>query len=390
MVDLKARLKALERDNRLRHLRPLSGPQGRVIELSGRELLNFSSNDYLGLAAHPVIREAAHCAIDTHGLGAGAARLLVGNFDFAAALEERIAKWLGAESCLLFSSGYHANLAILPTLAEASDRILSDELNHASLIEGCRLSRSPRDIFPHKTPPLDELTSNDWMLTESLFSMDGDWAPIAAMESSAKSAGARLIVDEAHAIGVHGPRGAGLASRASFARIGTMGKAFGSYGAFIVGSHELMAVLRSSARSFMFTTALPAPILAASLAALELITSNEGDSFRASLHSNCQAVATMLAPFKVNVPEHLTAVHERTSTQVLPPGPIFSLELGSESRALQVSAALEEAGLLVQAIRPPTVPVGRSRLRLVITASHTSDDLARLAHALKTVLDVRA
>ena len=371
MKDLEERLARIEGLGRRRRMRDLGSAQGPEVMLDGRRLISFSSNDYLGLANHPTIRAAAARALDERGHGAGSARLLVGNFDLATELEARLAAWVGAEAALLFGSGYLANLAVLPTLVERGDRVLSDRLNHASLIDGCRLSRGAVTVFPHLAVP-EDLGGNDWVVTESIFSMDGDSPPVESLEERCREAGARLVIDEAHALGVAGPGGRGLAGR-PFARVGTLGKALGSYGAFVAGSAALIEVLRNSARSFIFTTGLPAPVLAASIAALDLAAGAEGDELRVGLRRRCEQLAAGLTELGIR------AVAETA---------IFPVVLGSEERALAVAGRLEEDGLLVQPIRPPTVPEGGCRLRIVVTAAHRESHVDQLLDCLERALGV--
>jgi 8-amino-7-oxononanoate synthase len=369
MKELEERLARIEALGRRRRMRDLGSAQGPEVILDGRSLISFSSNDYLGLANHPAIRAAAARALDQRGHGAGSARLLVGNFDLAGELEARLAAWVGTDEALLFGSGYLANLAVLPTLVERGDRVLSDRLNHASLVDGCRLSRGEVTVFPHLEVP-DDLAPNDWVVTESIFSMDGDSPPLQSLEERCREAGAHLVIDEAHALGVAGPGGRGLAGR-PFARVGTFGKAFGSYGAFVAGSAALIEVLRNSARSFIFTTGLPAPVLAASLAAVELAAGPEGDELRGGLRRRCEQLAA-----------GLTELGIRASAETA----IFPVVLGSEERALAVAGRLEDGGLLVQPIRPPTVPAGGCRLRIVVTAAHRASHVDQLLERLGRAL----
>jgi 8-amino-7-oxononanoate synthase len=357
MAEYADRLERFARRDRLRTLRDLQSPQGARLVVDGSELLSFSSNDYLGLANHPVVVAAARDALDRYGHGAGAARLLTGNFELAGALERQLADWLGAEASLVLGSGYLANVGVLSALVGGGARLFSDELNHASIIDGCRLSRAAVHVYPHKTVPAVE-NDSDWIATETVFSMDGDSPDLDRLDERCAATGARLIADEAHALGVVGD-GRGLAGAAEV-RIGTLGKALGSYGAFVAGSRELIDLLINTARTFVFSTGLPAPTLAAACAAVELTRGPVGDAARARVRELSERLAAGLADLGIAAAAS---------------SPIFPVILGSEERALQVSSQLEADGLLVQAIRPPTVPEGSSRLRVVVSASHRPEDI---------------
>ena len=333
--------------------------------VDGRPLVCFSSNDYLGLASHPEVKAAAADALESHGHGAGAARLLAGNFELYARLESELADWLGTDAALVFGSGYLANVGVLSSLAVAGERIFSDQLNHASIIDGCRLSRAEVEIYPHlAAPPVD--SEHDWIVTESVFSMDGDSPDFSMLERLCQRTGARLIVDEAHALGVIGD-GSGISSGAHLI-VGTLGKAFGSYGAFAAGTREAIDLLVNTARSFIFTTALPAPTLAAASAAIQLARGEEGQRRRAHLRALSEQLARGL---------------DALGWAADPSSPIFPIVLGDESSAIQLSTALEDDGFLAQAIRPPTVPAETSRVRLVLTARHTEPELAELLASLE-------
>ena len=357
-----AQLAKIRAQLRERTLPALEGPQGRQVVVGGSKLINFSSNNTLGLANHPSLAEAASRALENYGFGGGAARLLSGNFKLYDELEAALADWLGAESALVFSSGYHANLGLLSTLAAPERRCFSDADNHASIIDGLRLGRSERIVYPHRQPPLERLQAGDLVVTESVFSMEGT-APAVEMVSDIQSRGALAILDEAHAFGWAGEGGSGFGASA-FARVGTLGKALGSYGAFVVGSQSLIDLLKSAARSFIFTTALPAPVLAASLAAVRLVRADEGHALRERLRRNCERFRA-------------------TTIDTQGDGPIFSVPLGDERSALAKSSQLANAGFLVQAVRPPTVPEHACALRVVVCAHHEDSDIDRLCAALE-------
>jgi 8-amino-7-oxononanoate synthase len=363
--------------DRLRACPPLTGPSRTAPTLAGAPLLSFCSNDYLGLADHPALAEAAHQAAAANGFGAGAARLVSGDLPEHRALEAGLASLLGVEAALLFPTGYQTNIGVLTALAGRDDLIVSDAANHASIIDGCRLSRAEVAIFPHRDMAAARTILSAagrrhrrrLLVTESLFSMDGDLAPLPDLAELARAHDAVLVVDEAHALGALGPSGTGLC-RAAGVRpdvlVGTLGKAFGAHGGFAAGNTKLRTVLVNRARTFIFTTAAPPPLAAAALAALELLRGPEGDSRRRALAARIHQLRDALTP-------------------EAPATPIVPHILGSASAALAASAALREQGLFVQAIRPPTVPAGTSRLRITLSAAHRPEDVDRLLAALRTL-----
>ncbi|MCC6750501.1 MAG: 8-amino-7-oxononanoate synthase [Deltaproteobacteria bacterium] len=345
------------------------------------ETINFSSNDYLGLATHPALSDAACHALRTT-TGAGSARLIGGDLAEHRALEDRVAEYKNTERALLFSTGYQANLGVLTALLSPGDAVYSDALNHASLIDGCRLSRAAIHVFPHADPDaLGRLLAEGsryrrrLVVTDSVFGMDGDRAPLAALARLARHHDAILVVDEAHATGVCGPHGSGAVAEAGIApdvQIATFGKALGCFGAAALGSRVLIDYLTNRARSFVFTTALPPAICAAARAALDVAASAEGDRLRERVQRNLALLHAGLA---------------RLGRDGVPTGlPIVPLHLGSPEAALAASAALLERGFFVQAIRPPTVPPGTSRLRISLSARHEPEQLQRLLSALAEVL----
>ncbi len=355
-------LAALEASGRLRRPRVITERRGAHVVIDGRALLNVSSNDYLGLATHPALSAAAQAAMSERGVGAGASRLITGNLDLSAALEDELARFHAAPAARLFNSGYAANTGTIPVLVEKGDIVFSDELNHASIIDGCRLSRAEVVVYRHNDA--DHLSTllrrhparRRLIVTESLFSMDGDLAPLPDLRALATSSSSILMVDDAHAVGSFGDgRGLGLAAGADVV-VGTLGKAFGSAGAYVLGSQPLVNLLWNRARSLVFSTGLPVPVLAASRAAVALLASPEGDTLRATLQS------------------HVTAIGRGTY--------IVPLIVGDDRRAMDAMAALLERGLLVAAIRPPTVPPGTARLRLSLSASLSPADLSLLLAAL--------
>ncbi len=370
-------LRLLDMAGLRRELRRRSGAQGPWIELDGRRLASFSSNNYLGLAGHPSLTGAAARVLERAGMGSGASRLIAGNHAEHESLEEDLARYHQAGSALVFNSGFQANVGVIPALVGPDDLVLSDRLNHASLIDGCRLSRAQVLIYEH-TDPTDlrlllerarRAARRCLVVTEAVFSMDGDRAPLAELAQAAADHDAWLMVDEAHAVGVLGPWGQGISAERGIVPdvlVGTFGKALGSFGAYVVGCDLLRPFLIQRARSFVFTTALPPAVAAASRAALEIVVSEGGERLRAALAVRVDRFRDGLASLDLLIPG-------AGST------PIFPIWIGDEARSLEVSRHLYDAGIHAQAIRPPTVPRGTSRLRFALMATH---DLDQLDHAL--------
>jgi 8-amino-7-oxononanoate synthase len=380
---LAADLAALGAEDRLRTCPEVTGASRTQVSVSGQPRLSFCSNDYLGLAGHPALAMAAGEAAARDGFGASASRLVSGDLPALRLLETRLARFLGRQAALVFASGYQTNLGVVTALAGPDDVIVSDALNHASIIDGCRLSRARIVVYPHTDAAaaarlLGEATGarRRLLVTESLFSMDGDAAPLRALAQAANDHDAVLIVDEAHAFGVLGPEGRGLCAAAGVepdVLIGTLGKALGSAGGFAAGSRVLRELLVNRARSFVFATALPPPVAAAALAALEIVDSQEGNQRRARLRAHAERLSAALAGLRPDgVP----------GPSSLPMGPIQPFIVGPDRGALAASAALAARGIFVPAIRPPTVPVGSARLRITLSASHAPTDLDRLLETL--------
>lgn len=375
---LEAELEALLRADRLRVCPELGGlSRQRPLGPTG-PLVSFSSNDYLGLASHPALTSAAANALAREGLGAGAARLVSGSLAAHRDLEDALALFLRRPAALLFPSGYQANLGVLTALAGPEDLIVSDAANHASLIDGCRLSRAQVSVYPHADAGAAALALGTpgsfrrrLLVTESLFSMDGDAAPLAALAAAAATADAILVVDEAHALGTLGPDGRGLCAAAAVepdVLVGTLGKAFGAAGGFATGDRALRDLLVNRARTFVFTTAPPPPVAAAARAGVILASGEEGEQRRARL----RASAAFLA--------------DRLGGRIAPTaGPILPFVLGSDAAALAAAALLRAENLFVPAIRPPTVPEGTARLRITLSSEHTEAELELLARALLRV-----
>jgi 8-amino-7-oxononanoate synthase len=386
---LQAELSSLENAGRLRRL-PFMEGSSRIHGLhSGHPVISFSSNDYLGLADHPDLANAAAEAAAHSGFGAAASRLVSGDLPEHRALEGALAAFLARPAALLFPTGYQANIGAVATLAGPGDLIVSDAYNHASLIDGCRLSRATVRVFPHADPAAakaalsaagDPPFRRRFLITESLFSMDGDLAPLDRYAEIAAATQTALIVDEAHAVGVLGPSGRGWAAHLGVVPdvlIGTLGKAFGSHGGFVTGVTELRAILENRARSFLFTTAAPPSLPAAALAALRIIDSATGSLRRRLLADNITRLRDRLAPLT-----------PRASQPPLPT-PIVPFVLGTDGDAVSASRALLSEGHFVQAIRPPTVPEGTARLRITLSATHTESEVDGLVGALFRHVGVR-
>jgi 8-amino-7-oxononanoate synthase len=358
------RLDAVRAAARWRSIRTLDGvlPQA---DLDGAPVVSFASNDYLGLSSHHGVAAASKAAIDRWGTGTGASRLVVGARPVHAELEDELAAWKGTDAALLLPTGYMANLAVLVTLAATPDvLIVSDELNHASIIDGCRASRgrvavSRHDDVQHVADLLEGHEGPAVVVTDSVFSMDGDEAPVGALAAVCREHGALLVLDEAHA--VLGP-GIDLSGDdwqgVDVVRVGTLSKALGALGGFVAASRGVIDLLVNEARPFVFTTAPSPADAAAGLAALRIVRSAEG----AALVDRLRCIVEVVAPGH--------------------PSPIVPVVLGSEAAALDASAALLEQGILVPAIRPPTVAPGSSRLRVALSAAHTDAQIERLVKAL--------
>jgi len=328
-----------------------------------RALVSFASNDYLGLTRHAAVRAAAHAAIDRWGTGAGAARLIVGSRPVHDELESELAAWKGAETAVLFSTGFTANLGVLGTFGGPDTLVCSDELNHASLIDGRRLSGAPLAVYRHADAAhVDELLRANRgrraiVVSETTFSMDGDVAPVDKLAEVCAHHGALLVLDEAHAV-LGPPVDSSTLSGTDHLRVGTLSKTLGALGGFVAGPARFTELLVNRARSYIFTTASTPADTAAALAALRVMRSAEGDELVARLRANVDRLR----------PGH--------------PSPIVPFLCGAEKEALAAADALAARGLLVTAIRPPTVPPGTSRLRVALSAAHTSEQVDRLADAL--------
>jgi 8-amino-7-oxononanoate synthase len=377
LTDIQERLSELRELGLLRRTRMISGPQGPRVVLDGKPVLLLCSNNYLGLADHPRVREAAADAAMRWGVGAGASRLVSGTMTVHRRLEERLAAFECTEAALLFGSGYMANVGVISALAGAGSVVFSDELNHASIIDGCRLARA--DTFVYRHADMDHLAwglrnaqgRSALVVTDSVFSMDGDVAPLEDIVGLARRHRVRVVVDEAHGTGCMGPEGRGAVHEAGVEDevdivIGTLGKALGSYGAYAACDQAMAQLLLNTARPFIFSTAPPPPAAAGALAALELLAEEPRRVER--LHANAAALRDELAREGFDV--------SGSSTQIIP------IVVGEAHQAMRMCELALEGGVFAQAIRPPTVPDGTSRLRLAVMASHTREELREAARVL--------
>jgi 8-amino-7-oxononanoate synthase len=377
LSEIEERLAEIRSRGLYRRMRVVSGPQGPRVLLDGRPVLLLCSNNYLGLADHPRVREAAAEAAMRYGAGSGASRLISGNMTIHRRLEERLAEFKGSESCLLFGSGYLANAGVISALAREGDVVFSDALNHASIVDGCRLARAETFVYDHR-----DMDSLEWglreaggrgslIVTDGVFSMDGDVAPLAEIVELAQRYDARVMVDEAHATGALGPGGRGSVAAAGLSDevdvvVGTLGKALGSYGAYVCCDKPIAKYIVNTARTLIFSTALPPPSTAAAIAALELL--REQPRRVEKLRGNAEQLRAALREEGLPVDD--------SPTQIVP------LLIGDARAAVEASERALAEGVFAQAIRPPTVPAGSSRLRLSVMASHTASELRAAARVL--------
>ncbi len=374
-------LQDLENSGIYRSLKALDSPQGREIILEGKRVLNFCSNDYLGLANDARIKKAAIEGIKEYGLGSGASRLVCGNMGPHEKLEADLALFKHTESALVYSSGYMANTGIIPALMDRHGVVLSDKLNHASIIDGIVLSRARLLRYPHADmQALQDILKDipaaqpKLIVTDTVFSMDGDRAPLKEIIDLARCYDAIVMVDEAHAFGVLGAHGSGLVEELSLEgqvaiQMGTLSKAAGSFGAYACGTKVLREYLINKSRSFIYTTAMPPALAQASRAALKIII--EGGPLRRKLQENADYLRAGLKGMGFDT--------MNSSTAIIP------ILVKGSLQAKAMSRRLLERGIFVQAIRPPTVPIGTARLRLTVTATHAQEDLDNLLNALRTL-----
>lgn len=376
---LDADLERLSVDGLRRRRREITPLPNSWCEVEGKRLLNFASNDYLNLTHHPKVIEAARQAAAEGGAGAGASALVTGRTLWHVRLENALAEFEGQETAILFPTGYAANVGTIAALCGEQDVVYCDRLNHASLIDGCRLSGATFRVYRHDD--LDGLRSalergtgfrRRWIITDGVFSMDGDVAPLPALCDLADHFDAQVLVDEAHGTGVFGANGRGVAELQGVedrvaVRVGTLSKAIGSLGGFVAGPQVLIDWLWNSARTQIFSTALPPSCCAAACAALEIIGREPERSER--LHNNAKTLRALLSDAGLHLPPGVA-------------GPIVPVILDDPERAVRITAQLEKRGFLVAAIRPPTVPRGTSRLRITVSSGHQEWDLERLAAAV--------
>lgn len=379
MDDWRKTLDELAGAGLLRRPVTVEGPQGPRVRVNGADYVCFCSNNYLGLAHHPALIEAAKAAADAYGTGSGASRLVSGTMTIHRELEDAVAGFKGVEAAIAFPTGYMANAGTIPALAGTGDTIFCDRLNHASLFDGCRLSGATLRVYPHKdAAKLDDLLAREregraLVVTDTVFSMDGDLAPLPELVDVCERRGATLMIDEAHATGVLGANGRGAAEHFGIepGRIpvvmGTLSKAAGSLGGYVAGGRDLIGLLLNKARSFIYTTALPPSVCAASVTGLRII--EQEPERREALWARAKQLQDGLRSLGLKI----------GSTQT----PITPLIFGESAAAVDLSTKLFERGILAPAIRPPTVPEGTARIRLTPMATHTPGDIDALLAALR-------
>lgn len=380
MKYLEKKLDQIKENHLYRFLKNYEGEIDAVQIFENREYINFSSNNYLGLANHPFLKKTSVEAIEKFGTSSGASRLITGSHLLYEELENKIAKFKGTESALTFNSGYHANIGVINTLMNEGDSIFSDSLNHASLIDGCRLSKAKTHIYDHQNlEQLEKLlkssSGNKMIITDGIFSMDGDLAKLDKLNDLAKKYETWLYIDDAHATGVIGDHGRGSlnhfnldAKQDHLILMGTFGKALGSFGAYICGSQNLIDFLINKSRSFIYTTALPPSIIAANIASIDFISKN--DSLLKKLWEN-------ISYFKNKMKDNVRLLKSDSA--------IFPFIIGDAEKTMRLSQKLFDNGLIVQGIRPPTVPENSSRLRITLTASHLKTHIDDLVKNLKEI-----
>jgi len=369
------KLKAL---NRLRGMRTISSAQDRLVMIDGKQYLSFCSNNYLGLANHPKLKEAAARAIEKYGWGAGASRLISGNFELHEELEQKIARFKGSEAAILFPTGYMANVGTIAAMVGPADAVICDRLNHASIIDAIRMSQARLLVYKHcDCESLEDALKRArkyrrrLVVTDTIFSMDGDVAPLNAIILIARRYGAMLMVDEAHATGFLGQHGSGAIEHFRLENkvdivMGTLSKAVGSIGGYVAANSTIVTYLKNRARTFIYTTALPPAACAASIAGIEMIEQNP--QLVDSLWHNSQYLRSALTARDIDI--------QQSTTQIVP------IITGETEPSLELSQKLYQAGILAPAIRPPTVPRGKSRIRISLMAQHTTEDIDKLVNLI--------
>ena len=374
-------LKTIKKSGLYRELNSVEGSQGTHLEIKGKTYLSFCSNNYLGLANNPLVIKAVKDAVGKYGWGAGASRLVSGNMRLHEVLEGEISRFKGKEASIVFPTGYMANIGTISSLVSKGDLVICDKLNHASIIDGCRLSGADFRVYPHcDMEKLENILkkstkySRKLIVTDTVFSMDGDIAPLPDIVRIAHKYNAMVMADEAHGTGVFGENGRGVVEHFNLSKkvsivMGTLSKAVGSLGGYVSGDADLINFLRNKARPFMYTTALPPAVCAASIAGIKLIRKNP--SLRKSLWNNVRYLKKELDLLNFNL--------------IPSESPIIPILIGDAKKAVDVSKLLYKKGILIPAIRPPTVPTRSSRLRMTVMSTHTRKDLERLLEVLSDV-----
>ena len=374
-------LERIEKSGLYRELNIVEGVQGTHLEIKGKTYLSFCSNNYLGLANNPLVIKAVKDAVEKYGWGTGASRLVSGNMRMHEALEDEISRFKGKEASIVFPTGYMANIGTISSLVSKGDLIICDKLNHASIIDGCRLSGADFRVYPHcDMEKLENILKKSTkyprklIVTDTVFSMDGDIAPLPDIVRIAHKYKAMVMVDEAHGTGVFGKKGMGVVEHFNLSKkisivMGTLSKAVGSLGGYVSGDADLINFLRNKARPFMYTTALPPAVCAASIAGIKLI--QKDPSLRTSLWNNVRYLKKELGLLNLNV--------------IPSESPIIPILIGDAKKAVDVSKFLYKKGILILAIRPPTVPAKSSRLRMTVMSTHTKKDLEKLLDVLSNV-----
>ena len=370
---IKEELDEIRKEGLFRTLKPIEERKGARVKVRGKELINFCSNNYLGLAGHPEVVRKAKEILKEHGVGSGASRLVSGSFKIHEELEAKISEYEGTQSSIVFPTGYMANLGAVQALVGEGDAVIIDRLNHASIIDGARLSGARLLVYPHKDMEHLEkvlekarVFKKRLIVTDHVFSMDGDIAPLDKLIELAGKYNAMLMLDTAHSTGVLDLK---IKDASNVIIMGTLSKAIGSLGGFVAGSRDLVDYLTNRARSFIYTTALPPAIAAASIASFEII--GKDGSFRKKLWDNVDYLKKKLKPLNFDT--------LGSETQIIP------LMIGDTYKAVEISNHLFNSGIFLSAIRPPTVPKDTSRLRLTVTAMHSKDDIDYLVSKLKEI-----
>ncbi|MGZ8161722.1 MAG: 8-amino-7-oxononanoate synthase [Methylobacter sp.] len=376
-AQLAGNLENIARQNLYRSRRVTESPQGINLQLDGRNILNFCSNDYLGMANHPEVVKAFKTAANQYGVGSGSAHLICGHSFAHHALEEELAAFTGRDRALLFSTGYMANMGVISSLVGRGDMVFEDRLNHASLLDGGLLSGARFKRYAHAdidnlSTGLEKAAGNKLIVTDGVFSMDGDYAPLKKLSLAAKNHNAWLMVDDAHGLGVIGAHGGGILEYYGLKQdevavlMGTMGKGLGTFGAFVAGSELLIETLIQKARTYIYTTALPPAIAEATRASLKLVI---GENWRRD------KLEKLTARFRSGAQQLGLQLMASSS-------PIQPIVIGDSKRAVEISNVLLNAGFLISAVRPPTVPQGSARLRVTFSAMHEEQQIDRLLDAL--------